>query len=64
MRDDDQVIYGIEPERYGVEWFADWYLDPEFHINRAKADGRNQKHKKQKAEGRRNYACCFPPSAF
>jgi hypothetical protein len=38
--DDDEVIYGIESESYGVEWFAGWYLNPELHSQ--KAEGSRQ----------------------
>jgi hypothetical protein len=35
--DDDEVIYGIESESYGVEWFAGWYLNPEIHSQKAES---------------------------
>jgi len=59
--DDDEVIYGIESESYGVEWFAGWYLNAEIH--KQKAEGG-----RQKAEGSPPQdmltAFCFLPSAF
>jgi hypothetical protein len=59
--DDDEVIYGIESESYGVEWFAGWYLNPELHNQKAEGGRQKAASRRQSAA---EYAHCLLLSVF